>query len=52
LEGPAGPAWRREGGPSVPSLATWLPRGEGGVEGDGGEEGGQREKDTFPLFTL
>ncbi|KAI4799451.1 hypothetical protein KUCAC02_016916, partial [Chaenocephalus aceratus] len=22
----------REGGPSVPSPATWLPRGEGGVE--------------------
>lgn len=44
LEGPAGPAWRLEGGPSVPTLATWLPRGEGGVEGGGAEEAGQREK--------
>ncbi|KAI3373961.1 hypothetical protein L3Q82_022527, partial [Scortum barcoo] len=35
---PAGPAWRMEGGPSVPSPATWLPRGEGGVEGGGAEE--------------
>lgn len=52
LEGPAGPAWRREGGPSVPSLATWLPRGEGGVEGGGAEEAGQREKETFPLLFL
>lgn len=49
LEGPAGPAWRREGGPSVPSPATWPPRGEGGVEGAGAEEAGQREKrDIFP----
>lgn len=47
--GPAGPAWRREGGPSVPSPATWLPRGEGGVEGSGWE-GGQSEKETFPLL--
>lgn len=52
LEGPAGPAWRREGGPSVPSPATWLPRGEGGVEGDGAEEAGQREKETIPLLFL
>lgn len=42
--GPAGPAWRREGGPSVPSPATWLPRGEGGVEGGGAKEAGQRGK--------
>lgn len=32
----------------MPSPATWLPRGEGGVEGDGVEEAGQREKETFP----
>lgn len=51
LDGPAGPAWRREGGPSVPSLATWLPRGEGGVEGGGAEEAGQQEKKTFPLLS-
>lgn len=50
LEGPAGPAWRREGGPSVPSPATWLPRGEGGVEGGGAEEAGQREKESFSLL--
>lgn len=50
LEGPAGPAWRREGGPPVPSPATWLPRGEGGVEGGGAEEAGQREKETFSLL--
>lgn len=43
-DGPAGPAWRREGGPSVSSPATWSPRGEGGVEGAGAEEAGQREK--------
>lgn len=33
LEGPAGPAWRREGGPSVPSLghlAAQRGRGRGG----------------------
>lgn len=36
----------------MPSLATWLPRGEGGVEGDGGEEGGQREKEIFPLHSF
>lgn len=50
-KGPEGPAWRREGGPSVPSLATWLPRGEGGVEG-GGREGGQSGKKNIspPLF--
>lgn len=52
LEGPAGPAWRREGGPSVPSPATWLPRGEGGVEGGGAKEAGQQEKETFSLLFL
>lgn len=45
-DGPAGPAWRREGGPSVSSPATWPPRGEGGVEGAGAEEAGQREKNN------
>lgn len=47
LEEPAGPAWRWEGGPSVPSSATWLPRGEGGVEGAGAEEEGRGRKMTF-----
>lgn len=49
---PAGPEWRRGGGPSVPSPATWLPRGGGGVEGTGAEEEGQREKDSSLLFFL
>lgn len=45
---PAGPEWGRGGGPSVPSPATWLPGGGGGVEGAGGEQEGQREKRLFP----
>lgn len=36
----------------MPSPATWLPRGGGGVEGTGAEEEGQREKDTSLLFFL
>lgn len=52
-KGQQGQHGERKEGRLCPALATWLPRGEGGVEGGGEEEGGQREKrDISPPLSL